>query len=690
MSAVRRRATRGLLITIGICVLLVALIAWVVVLARGAPERADQWDKLGGAAGLVIAPFTIISVVFGFFFGWRSLSPGTTDRDSAVAADDLARQVRKQWVEETRKLGLRSHSLMLVPRSVEYPSRDAVGTPRSPAGRPVEHPGDAVPTRLASLLNAADLSRLLVLGSAGSGKTILAVQLLLELLDARQAGTGVPVLLNISSWDPTAVHLHAWMRRELTALYPAFPGGAKTVQNLIDDGLIVPFLDGLDEMPAQTRPNALTELSAVMGTSSPVVLVSRSREFEKAVRTSGATIENVVTIRMKPVRAPDIAAYLLAGTFDNGKLWEPVTARLGGDQRSVIAKALSTPLMAYLARVVYQRPPRMPEELLRFRTASQIEQHLLKEYAPSLYKHHVGMPDAELLPGSRWRRYEAEKATAWLAYLAAVVEHQQSPDIAWWKIPILALGSDHPVPGAKRKYANLCGLLAGLPAGGTLAATWVGPPYGIIKALSIFPLGTLFYGAIAAFVGRKQFDVSNDPQYVRTKWSSLLKAVVTGAAVVGAATALGVQLGNPHVTGAGIFAGSIVVLAQLCTTAGGSEDFVTPLKTLRRDRMIALTLAAITTTTAGYFLLLVGRQDEGYASVVFVALFSVVCAGFVTAWPRFLTLQILLAIRGEGPVLLLRFLEDARARGILRHNGASYQFRHASLQKLLAVSRKPR
>jgi hypothetical protein len=167
--------------------------------------------------------------------------------------------------------------------------------------------------------------------------------------------------------------------------------------------------------------------------------------------------------------------------------------------------------------------------------------------------------------------------------------------------------------------------------------------------------------------------------------------VVTGAAVVGGATALGVQLGNLHFAiEAGIFAGSIVVLAQLCTTAGGSEDFVTPLRTFRRDRMIALTLAAITTTTAAFFILFVGRQDERYASVVFIALFSVVCAGFVTAWPRFLILQILLAIRGEGPVLLLRFLEDARARGVLRHNGASYQFRHASLQKLLAASRKPR
>jgi hypothetical protein len=47
--------------------------------------------------------------------------------------------------------------------------------------------------------------------------------------------------------------------------------------------------------------------------------------------------------------------------------------------------------------------------------------------------------------------------------------------------------------------------------------------------------------------------------------------------------------------------------------------------------------------------------------------------------------SLLLAIRWRGPVRLLRFLDDAHRRGVLRAVGPSYQFRHATLQDRLAA-----
>ena len=43
-----------------------------------------------------------------------------------------------------------------------------------------------------------------------------------------------------------------------------------------------------------------------------------------------------------------------------------------------------------------------------------------------------------------------------------------------------------------------------------------------------------------------------------------------------------------------------------------------------------------------------------------------------------------LAVRWETPMRLLRFLEDARDRNVLRTVGPVYQFRHARLQDRLA------
>lgn len=44
-----------------------------------------------------------------------------------------------------------------------------------------------------------------------------------------------------------------------------------------------------------------------------------------------------------------------------------------------------------------------------------------------------------------------------------------------------------------------------------------------------------------------------------------------------------------------------------------------------------------------------------------------------------------LAIRRRTPIQLMRFLDDARERDVLRTVGPVYQFRHARLQDLLAA-----
>ena len=55
------------------------------------------------------------------------------------------------------------------------------------------------------------------------------------------------------------------------------------------------------------------------------------------------------------------------------------------------------------------------------------------------------------------------------------------------------------------------------------------------------------------------------------------------------------------------------------------------------------------------------------------------------AWPRWLMSRIWLARRGLLPWRLMAFLAAARDCGVLRQNGAVYQFRHIELQHRLAA-----
>src|SRR5262249_29855498 len=54
------------------------------------------------------------------------------------------------------------------------------------------------------------------------------------------------------------------------------------------------------------------------------------------------------------------------------------------------------------------------------------------------------------------------------------------------------------------------------------------------------------------------------------------------------------------------------------------------------------------------------------------------------AWGGFAMTRLWLALRGQLPLHLMRFLDDAHRRGVLRQVGAVYQFRHARLQDRLA------
>jgi hypothetical protein len=57
----------------------------------------------------------------------------------------------------------------------------------------------------------------------------------------------------------------------------------------------------------------------------------------------------------------------------------------------------------------------------------------------------------------------------------------------------------------------------------------------------------------------------------------------------------------------------------------------------------------------------------------------------MTAWGQWVVLaRIWLPLRGQLPWRVITFLEGARQRGALRHNGAVYQFRHDRLQAQLA------
>ena len=116
--------------------------------------------------------------------------------------------------------------------------------------------------KLADVLAAVPTGRLVVLGEPGAGKTMLMVGLVLDLLHPgrRSSGGPVPVLASLASWDPasqTSRLAGATLITDYPALAAAPPPGSagrNRFEALLEAGLILPVLDGLDEIPESARP----------------------------------------------------------------------------------------------------------------------------------------------------------------------------------------------------------------------------------------------------------------------------------------------------------------------------------------------------------------------------------------------------------------------------------------------------
>jgi len=387
--------------------------------------------RLGTAAEAV----TLLTVVPPAYLAWvqfRSDRSAANSLDAAGIADQLATAIEAQWEAEAHLRRLYQPAPLAVSWEAatadlvdEWPSlvASALSWPGAPARA---DPGWADgPAGLSGsenelgdvLTRRVPTGRLVVLGEPGAGKTMLLLRLVLDLMARRRPGGAVPVLVSLSSWDPARQSLHGWLTATLTTdhswlrePFSQATGDLTRVQALLDRRLLLPILDGLDEMPGAPRALALTKINEVLRPGERIVVSSRLDEFREAVHSplgSGRTLSGAAGIVLGALDPADIGRYLRQGEGRRTTArWDPVLAVLG--TTAPIAHVLRTPLMTSFARTVYNpRPGEQttslpdPAELCdrgRLPTARHVERQLFDAFLPAAYREH---PD----PGRRsaWR-----------------------------------------------------------------------------------------------------------------------------------------------------------------------------------------------------------------------------------------------------------------------------------------------
>jgi hypothetical protein len=445
-------------------------------------DKAGKWaEVLGALTAFAALCITLGERTFKVLSRARQADDDIPAEELDAAGNSLAAAVQKQWREEARTRRLQDPWPLPVRWTAADPALadhiDAVFT-AAPGSPPESHPSpdslsspDSLGGHLSDAVAAFERlphKRLVVLGRPGAGKSVFALTLLLDLLEKRAPSGLVPVLFPLVSWDPSALRLRDWMGQYLDETYhKGRTAGSSLYQGLVRAGRLLPILDGLDEIPAHLRPAGISQINHSLDRGQQLVLTCREEEFRNTVELSDV-VTLAAVVRLLPLDSATVTDYLAKTTpARRASAWAPVSGHLESHPEAALAQVLSTPLMVWLARVIYGDNPRDPAELLgaNFSSPSSIADHLLNELIPAVYP---DVPPNRDDPPARW---QATDVVEWLTFLATDLGRASRGDLAWWQL-------ENAIP--KIILEAVGGILGGLAA-----AIAFGPVVGLTFAVAV-------------------------------------------------------------------------------------------------------------------------------------------------------------------------------------------------------------
>ena len=225
----------------------------------------------------------------------------------------LLLKVRNEWDAEINARGLRDKKSLVV-RWGLTDKLNLMDHPENIASQlQFEGTTDQVDALAERFKKGLDFQRLVIISKPGMGKTTLAVLLLSELADYLykhpDSNEPVPVFFSLSDWRVGTETLAQWLIRRLRAAYPQLEASGRAApEKLVNTPrLILPILDGLDELPEAVLPQALDRLNERSG--EPLILTCRTEEFKNAVH-SGHPVTHAAVIDARPLIPTDKAEYL--------------------------------------------------------------------------------------------------------------------------------------------------------------------------------------------------------------------------------------------------------------------------------------------------------------------------------------------------------------------------------------------
>jgi hypothetical protein len=564
--------------------------------------------------------------------------------------------------------------------------------------------------------------RVVVTGAPGAGKTVLARELVLRLLDAWKPGEPVPVLLTVARWGGE-VAFEDWLVHQIAGVYGV---RLRTARDLVGWRMVLPVIDGLDELASETDAygragralDRINEFHEKTGPG-PLVVTCRTVVYER-LRSEHGGLAHASVLALRDLDAFQIRSYLnhilVARPEAERRAWMEVVDHL----KSLPDGALSTPWLVYLATTVY--PAGLaPREFLAL-SADDIEAVLMARLIPTAVR-------------ATRRGYTEGRARAWLAILARHFRYDDPErpggDILLDQFAPIAGMSQ--VRGAQYVAAILAGFGMALVEvltfpSSTAWAAW--PDRTTFFVSLLLPLMLCALPSLRRNVWQMRFMPGGRSRAAR-EWlwletgytwekrtppspAGVNQQLRRGTDTLGCT---GMTLGCTGLFG--LFAMSVIQLTlHILTPSDDSVALLTcggvvllgcaamgifgilmrprvrwvrrfddrrllparhPVEPLRRDAIVRLVVVVVL-----YLLTAITPGDLGQDWLVRVSCAATTLAAGGMS-PRYLIASAVGRARGRLPLRPARFLAWAHRSGLLRSTGRTYQFRHARFQQWLTT-----
>lgn len=613
----------------------------------------------------------------------------TLDEDAAL--DRLRRVVRldrEQFLRVSVRLMHRAERPTLRLAEVDFraPARGTLpGEAEAMLLRWQEVGGHTVQGSLATAseyFRSLPAGRLVIMGAPGSGKTVLASQLLLQLLEpsgglatgasgsaVEAARWRVPVWVPLTSYYPPGdldsrndeqVHAHfqAWFVEQVT---DAARLDSKTVQALVAGGRLLPVLDGLDEMLPSASRLVVRALNTALN---PVVVTTRIGDYaELAAGDQGEVLVDARHIVLQPLTAEAVGEYLTAryptslGGVDR---WQPVRDSLATPGHW-LRSFLTLPWHLYLMTANFDATDTDPADLLAA-GSERATMTLLSGLVPAITRHNHTAAE---------RGWTSQRIEAWFTALASHISGRGPSRTAIALPQAWRLAGTWPrwiVPGFLGAIAVAIG------AAGVYTRIWVLVGFALCMVSTVWITARKF-----VVVERLDLHKTFSRQLARSMAIWLMRGLMGGlvAGLMAAGLVPGLSYALRLGVGAGVASG---LMGGLVFGLAGEPTPVRPSVVVRQ----ALSYTVTVGLAFGLAIGLVSGVVIGLPGGLVAGLATGLAGGLVLlgngwVWLRYFFGVTWAARRGACPSRLARFLDWTLDNGLMRQTGLLLEFRHREL-----------